>query len=617
MRKYNYKKIYVICMILFLGFACFMMKTTEIQAQEVEETAEEEVFAYNFQEETDSYEVIAVLQDKEELVIPDTYQGKPVASICSNVFGESLQAKKIVLGSNIEKIGDYGFYQTSAEEIILPEGLVSIGERAFSGGKIESVIIPTTVTQMGEYAFASCKSLTGASISGNCEKILQGTFQNCSNLSEVTLQKGLTTIGDAAFQNCTSLKKINLPDGTKTIGKSAFGGCSKLYQIVIPASVKNIGASGASKKPFKGCNFQILTFVTPEGSAAYQYAQKEYMEKYERGILTSTTTAQKIDAKSGHMYVGEERQINIYNYGGTKHSIKSSNSKVLSVSSYGILKAKKTGKAKITLKLDNITHTYTFQVLKRTKQNVCKVIKEAYVTPNMSDYEKVLAANKWLARNVSYDKRYYQGLQYLPYESYTAQGALEKGLAVCEGYSYAFMEIMDMYGISCKKVNGYVKSGSGQQGHAWNLVCVGGKWYHVDCTLNDPVKTGKNGKVDNTNKKAGTTYLFVKDSFMKKNHTWNNASYPKAKTSSVSKTATTIKGTNGAYLNKTRATVFVGKSTSLKVSGTKKKVTWSSSNKAIATVNKSGKVTGKKAGNVKITVKVAGKKYVCNISVKE
>lgn len=615
MREYSYKKIYGFCMIIFLGIVCCTMNTTKIQAEEVVQTTDEEIFAYKYLEETDSYEVMTVLKDKEELVIPDTYQGKAVTSICSNAFGNSLQVKKIVLGANIKQIGDYGFYQTSATEIVLPEGLASIGEYAFSGAKIEYVTMPATVTQMGKYAFASCKSLTGASISGNCGKIPEGAFQNCASLTEVTLQKGLNTIGDAAFQNCTNLKSIKLPDGTKTIGKSAFAGCSKLYQVVIPASVNKIGASAASKKSFRGCNFKILTFVTPEGSVAYQYAQNEYMEKYQRGILTSSTTTQKIDAKSSYMYVGESRNINIYNYAGTNISMKSSNSKVVSVSSYGILKAKKTGKAKITLKLDNITHTYTFQVLKRTENNVCKVIKQVYVTSIMSDYEKVVAANEWLARNIAYDKRYYQGLQYLPYESYTAKGALEKGVAVCEGYSYAFMKIMDMYGIPCKKVNGYVKSNSGQQGHAWNLVCAGGRWYHVDCTLNDPVKKN-NGKVDNTNKKAGVTYLLVKDSFMKKNHTWNQKIYPKAKTSSISKTAVTIKGTNGAYLNKTSAVILVGKTTTFKVAGTKKKVTWKSSNKAIATVNSKGIVTGKKAGNVKITVNVAGKKQVCNVRVK-
>lgn len=53
----------------------------------------------------------------------------------------------------------------------------------------------------------------------------------------------------------------------------------------------------------------------------------------------------------------------------------------------------------------------------------------------------------------------------------------------------------------------------------------------------------------------------------------------------------------------------------LKITGTKKKVTWKSSNKKIATVSKKGKVTAKKTGKVTITAKVKGKKYKCKVYV--
>lgn len=68
-------------------------------------------------------------------------------------------------------------------------------------------------------------------------------------------------------------------------------------------------------------------------------------------------------------------------------------------------------------------------------------------------------------------------------------------------------------------------------------------------------------------------------------------------------------------LNKKKASITVGKSVKLKLKNAKKKVTWSSSNKKVAVVNKKGKVTGKKAGNAKITAKSAGKKYICKVTV--
>lgn len=57
------------------------------------------------------------------------------------------------------------------------------------------------------------------------------------------------------------------------------------------------------------------------------------------------------------------------------------------------------------------------------------------------------------------------------------------------------------------------------------------------------------------------------------------------------------------------------KSYKLKIKGTKKKVTWKSSNKKVATVSKSGKVTAKKIGKATIVAKVKGKKYKCTVYV--
>lgn len=69
-------------------------------------------------------------------------------------------------------------------------------------------------------------------------------------------------------------------------------------------------------------------------------------------------------------------------------------------------------------------------------------------------------------------------------------------------------------------------------------------------------------------------------------------------------------------LNKKTATIYVGKSVNLKVKGTNKKVTWTSNKKSVASVNKSGKVTGKKKGTAKITAKIGSKKLTCKVTVK-
>ncbi len=70
-----------------------------------------------------------------------------------------------------------------------------------------------------------------------------------------------------------------------------------------------------------------------------------------------------------------------------------------------------------------------------------------------------------------------------------------------------------------------------------------------------------------------------------------------------------------ASLNKTKATIDVGKSVKLTARNLKG-FKWSSSNTKIATVSSSGKVTGKKAGTAKITAKVGKIKLTCTVTVK-
>lgn len=83
----------------------------------------------------------------------------------------------------------------------------------------------------------------------------------------------------------------------------------------------------------------------------------------------------------------------------------------------------------------------------------------------------------------------------------------------------------------------------------------------------------------------------------------------------ISLTAFTVQAAGKVKLNKTEVKLAVGKTTTLKVKGTKSKVKWSTSNKKVATVNQKGKVTAKKAGSCKITAKADSKKYICKVKV--
>ncbi len=61
---------------------------------------------------------------------------------------------------------------------------------------------------------------------------------------------------------------------------------------------------------------------------------------------------------------------------------------------------------------------------------------------------------------------------------------------VCEGYARAFKMLCDELGYPCLYVAGYANGP-----HAWNQVQVGGKWYAVDVTFDDPTVAGVTGVV--------------------------------------------------------------------------------------------------------------------------
>jgi transglutaminase/protease-like cytokinesis protein 3 len=121
---------------------------------------------------------------------------------------------------------------------------------------------------------------------------------------------------------------------------------------------------------------------------------------------------------------------------------------------------------------------------------------ENIITPEMSDYDKVKAVHDYIVLNCEYDYENYVN-DTIPQDSYSPRGVLINKKAVCEGYAAAFKAFMDELSIPCKLVSGKASSNgdfTGRVNHAWNRVEVGGVWYQIDVTWDDPVPDQK-GKV--------------------------------------------------------------------------------------------------------------------------
>lgn len=101
----------------------------------------------------------------------------------------------------------------------------------------------------------------------------------------------------------------------------------------------------------------------------------------------------------------------------------------------------------------------------------------AGITPEMSEYEKVLYLHDYLVTNVAYDDT--SDFQHIAY------GALVEKKAVCDGYATAMQYLMSKIGMECRIVYGDDLENN-PESHAWNIVKVDGAYYHLDVTWDIP-----------------------------------------------------------------------------------------------------------------------------------
>ena len=108
-------------------------------------------------------------------------------------------------------------------------------------------------------------------------------------------------------------------------------------------------------------------------------------------------------------------------------------------------------------------------------------VKSKIDTSGMSDEEIVLAYHEYLTSTVSYAYEDYFNGTIAANHGYDMYGALVKHSCVCQGYAETMFYLLREAGLSCAVAS------SENINHAWNIVKIHGKWYHIDATWDDPV----------------------------------------------------------------------------------------------------------------------------------
>ncbi len=279
-------------------------------------------FAFEYDEETDSYILANYSGKAENVVIPSEYNGKKVSAVGENAFYANESLKSITIPDSILKIGNSSFADcTNLMGVAIPDSVTEIGRSAFFRcNNLFSVTIGKEVTSIGENAFSCirlveicnksaleldlykignyplniytpesgeskldirddgfvfCQDEEDAYLisylgkrseltlpknyNGENYKIYRYAFQDSASLTSVVIPSSVTEIGTQAFSFCKALTNVTMENGVNSISTFAFSRCSNLTSIIIPDSVVTIGSSA-----FSDCD-KLTSITIPDG----------------------------------------------------------------------------------------------------------------------------------------------------------------------------------------------------------------------------------------------------------------------------------------------------------------------------------------------------------------
>lgn len=119
-----------------------------------------------------------------------------------------------------------------------------------------------------------------------------------------------------------------------------------------------------------------------------------------------------------------------------------------------------------------MTYRESAAKLKKVNKKLKTVLKNLNLS-GKSRVAKVKAFQDYITKKVSYDNSLSR------FSAYDGLVSSEHS-TVCQGYANLFYKMCTDSGIPCR-----IMTGSAPMPHAWNLVKIGKKWYHVDITWDD------------------------------------------------------------------------------------------------------------------------------------
>ena len=216
------------------------------------------------------------------IIIPSTYNGKPVIEINKDAFKDCTNIKSVTIPSSVLDIGSNAFSGcTSLEIVFISEGLTNISSQAFYNcDALTQIDIPCSITGISRNAFENCDNLkynefhNGLYLGNQSNPyIALITVKSCE---ELTLNNNTILIAHDALSNNLQIKKVLVSDSVRIIGRNAFLGCENLANVTFGKGLEKILTNA-----FKRCKSLESAIFAPN--------QSWYVNKYGYGTGSVTT----------------------------------------------------------------------------------------------------------------------------------------------------------------------------------------------------------------------------------------------------------------------------------------------------------------------------------------
>ena len=310
---------------------------------------------------------------------------KSVSSIGICTFRDCTSLTSVTIPNSVTNIGRYAFQRcTSLTSVTIPNSVTTIESHAFSGcSGLTSVTIPNSVTNIGSYAFYSCTSLSSITIPNSVTSIESYAFMDCSGLTSITSEATIPpSCGDASFFNVKKSIPVYVPANSVEAYKKAkeWKDFTNIQAIILePASIAFADASenlivGMTKKleatitpedattktiTWTSSNTDVATvtaegIVTAKGAGTSVITAKTYNGKTAKCTITvkQQVTAIALSDETVSLWVGKKKTLTATatptTANNTSVSWSSSDNKVATVSSKGVITAKGKGTCTIT-----------------------------------------------------------------------------------------------------------------------------------------------------------------------------------------------------------------------------------------------------------------------------